>query len=698
MKITRALLLSIFSCLSLSATDYYVAKTGDDTNNGSQQSPFLTLAKAASVMQAGDVCYIMEGTYRETLATVRNGTLAAPITFRNFAEDEVWIRATEEVTGWDIHDGNVWRADVNLTQGPRNAVYFNDALLDQARWPNNEDHDPFTFDSESVTGGAAGRIDGVSMPEFDLSGAYVCYLGAHSGTTWTRTISSRQGNTVYFDAVNINQWPFNPHNPTVVRNGNRGRFFVFGSLDLLDYEREWYASSGVLYLQAPGNVNPNSGTVEVAARERTIYIEHDHITVEGVNVFGGKVHLRGDNAIIRNCIIRHGLQVIDDLDNTSAQVGNGSVHIQSSNNLIENNLIEYGALNGIFMQGWGGVSDNTITQNEIRYFNTVGIHASPIRAIGVGSRILNNTVYGAGRDGTYLPNLNCEFAYNDISDVMRINNDGGLFYVVGNENNKNTSIHHNWFHDSAGPEYADGRTAGIYLDNNSKGYDVYRNVVWNITWTAVQMNWAAWDNDIFNNSFWNVEAAMGVWLNGFEQTGNRVFNNYSSHPNWEGQEEAENIVDSSNPFVDINDNDFTPAAGSPLVDAGQEIAGITDGFMGDAPDVGAYEIGADYWIPGATRAGVTTSIFAPRAPQLSVRTFPNPTRDIASVELELEGISSLHWTLTNIDGRLIMEGSNNGISAGLHRIDIPVSSLPAGIYVLNGRTSEGFFTDQIVVE
>jgi hypothetical protein len=45
--------------------------------------------------------------------------------------------------------------------------------------------------------------------------------------------------------------------------------------------------------------------------------------------------------------------------------------------------------------------------------------------------------------------------------------------------------------------------------------------------------------------------------------------------------------------------DFRPRQGSPLIDAGRQVAGITDGFAGEAPDIGAYEHGTtEYWIPG----------------------------------------------------------------------------------------------------
>jgi hypothetical protein len=42
-----------------------------------------------------------------------------------------------------------------------------------------------------------------------------------------------------------------------------------------------------------------------------------------------------------------------------------------------------------------------------------------------------------------------------------------------------------------------------------------------------------------------------------------------------------------------------PVKGSTAVDTGVEIAGITDGFVGKAPDLGAYELGGPRWTAGA---------------------------------------------------------------------------------------------------
>ena len=53
-------------------------------------------------------------------------------------------------------------------------------------------------------------------------------------------------------------------------------------------------------------------------------------------------------------------------------------------------------------------------------------------------------------------------------------------------------------------------------------------------------------------------------------------------------------------IMDPENLDFRPNPDSILVDAGIAIDGFTDGYVGAAPDIGAYEYGAEMWVPGIT--------------------------------------------------------------------------------------------------
>jgi hypothetical protein len=72
----------------------YVMKTGKDTNPGTQAQPFLTIAKAVSVMNPGDTILVGAGTYNDVLNIQRSGTPGRKITIRPMDGQSVVITGT----------------------------------------------------------------------------------------------------------------------------------------------------------------------------------------------------------------------------------------------------------------------------------------------------------------------------------------------------------------------------------------------------------------------------------------------------------------------------------------------------------------------------------------------------------------------------------------------------------------------------
>ncbi|MEL7529995.1 MAG: DUF1565 domain-containing protein, partial [Bacteroidota bacterium] len=413
---TKLLLLLLCLPLSSFGANYYVSKSGSDTNSGSESEPFLTISKAATIMQAGDSCFIKAGTYRELLSPSNHGTANAPIVFMAFGEDEVVVSATEPISTWTLYQNDIYQTPVSMSLGRQNMLYYDGAAMDIAQWPNNTDHNLFIPNTIPVTGGGANEITANNILDINWTGGYVWYLGAHSGASWTRQITASTPSKLQFPIVDISKWPFSVHNPTVFRNGNRGQFYLFGKLEALDYEREWYydTSGGTLYFQAPANSDPNQGTASYAARERTIDINRNYIIVDGIDAFGGRVLIKGDGCIVRNGTFSHCLNTLDAFDNVNAQLSTGAVAVQGNDVLLQNNVIEYGSTNGIWVQGWGNLSGIRLEGNVVRYFNTIGNHSNGIRCNAAGSVIERNTIYQCGRDGIYMSAPNGEIAYNDI--------------------------------------------------------------------------------------------------------------------------------------------------------------------------------------------------------------------------------------------------------------------------------------------
>ena len=602
--------ISIFFSNIAIAETYYVAKNGNDNNIGSKKQPFKTLKKATTILKEGDICIIREGIYKETLVIETSGTASSPIIFKRYKDEKVVIDATENIDSWLKHKGNIFKSNFKLPlSSVYNTLYFEKELINIARWPNNSDQDNFTFDGHKVDNGSANHFEITDIPDINLKGAFFCYLGAHSGTSWTREILDNTKNSITHKGVNIKQWPYTPHSPTIYRNHNRGQLYIFGKQELLDSENEWYydEKNEIIYAMFPKGATPQKGNVCAAVRPSTIELKGNHIQIDGIDCFGGTIKVFGNNCSIKNGIFSNCSQSYEGLIGISAQSEYASIIIKASDIKIENNLIEYGASNGIALLS-GNQKNLYVANNVIRYFNTIGIHANPIRSRAEKTILKNNTIYTCGRDGIYTSSQNCEIAYNDVYDCMRINNDGGVFYTVGGNDLKNTDIHHNWFHDSFGPSYADGRAAGIYLDNNSKGYNVYNNIISNITWGALYINWYNKDINFYHNTIWEAGSSMGRWANGHKMERIRLYNNYANKPSankdeksdWIGTEFKGNLVIDQSPFINAAQNDFRLKENSALIDKGTVIKGFTK--KDKTPDVGALQYKEKMFFVGATWA------------------------------------------------------------------------------------------------
>ena len=62
---SNLLILSLFISVSISAKEYHVSKSGNDSNVGSILKPFLSVSQAAKTAYAGDTITVHAGVYRE---------------------------------------------------------------------------------------------------------------------------------------------------------------------------------------------------------------------------------------------------------------------------------------------------------------------------------------------------------------------------------------------------------------------------------------------------------------------------------------------------------------------------------------------------------------------------------------------------------------------------------------------------------
>jgi hypothetical protein len=257
-----------------------------------------------------------------------------------------------------------------------------------------------------------------------------------------------------------------------------------------------------------------------------------------------------------------------------------------------------------------------------------------------------------------------------------LNDDAGATYAWGTDG-KGSVIAYNWVHHSV-----QKHTVGIYLDNFCKNFLVHHNVVWACGSSGITLNCDALNHLMANNTIAQCPKAFGTFAYHRytpDQTGTRIVNNLLLAP-----------LDPADPWHVISgpkgaaleangtgavDADGMPTPNSKAIDAGVPIPGVTDGFLGAAPDLGAYERGAPLWRPGADWAPSPTPrpdiAFTPLA-EVTEETMPQDGLLLwldasAPSSLEQAGGALTRWQDRRRNGRAAIAGVGFTAASGMGR-------------------------------
>jgi len=683
----------------LFATDYHVAKTGDDSNAGTEESPFLTIGKAASIAVGGDVVIIHEGTYEETIRPANSGTDTAPIVFRGVDGDRVIVTTMQALEGFTQEAGDIYKVNVGWNLRQSNFVMNGSTAMDLARWPNNTDGNPFTLNSLRNDGGSPGEVStgafltDSDIPDYDWTGGSIFFYGDRPGSgwlAWKEFITSSSSGRVNFDLVKSQSWIRTFHPPA-----DGGDYYLEGVRDALDYENEWWfdESNRVLYVQIPNGEAPEDGQIQMRRRQLAVDLNgRNHIHLEDFAVFGGGIEINGDGNRLFGMSSFYGSNTRGIYDGFAANQSSVFVKWNASNTVIERCEIAWGSGSGIQDAG----DDTRIENNYVHDFDFLASYDAPM-LLRDGNRTIvhKNTVRGGGRSSIQMINKFSRISYNDISESNRLADDCALFYTINVD--LNMEIDHNWFHNAYGRGDLD-KAAGIYLDNDPGKVKIHHNVIYDTEWSSIQMNWDADDIDIFNNTLWDASAAFGAWhLTGTSFSDVRIWNNLQNNDIEEAQADKQNnliLEENATPFTNEATLDFSLVSGAAAIDFGREIAGFTDGFQGAAPDAGAYESGAERWVAGVdwdilrgpseqcydlpgercSQFPVSTNDLEARKTR-TIEIFPNPTADLLFFkDLKIHNILRIY----DMNGRMV-----TGLIRSNDFYDgVDVSDLTPGIYIV----------------
>jgi len=605
---------------------YYVGgKNASDKNPGTKKAPFATISKAATILKEGDTCFIRAGIYRETVVPQNSGSQGKPIVFTSDGCVDVIISGADEANdGWTVYSGNIYQKAIELpVKGYADAITGNSSLLAnqvfvegkmmiEARWPNISDSDDLLNRADFATVPKDGWLNSEISTLMDNNIPNIPG-GWTDGTIWI--IGWYVANTRNIIASSAGQIKF----PLVVGDEFHDSYYLTGRLGALDTKNEWFYDGTKLYLWAPDGGMPSN--VEVKMRNYAFDLSNkSYIKISNISVFAATITTNSNSTNI--LLDRMNLKYVShfvtlpsvpeeylrlySLQNevTHSHFHDSGVRLMGTNCIIQNSIIQFSAGHGIVLGGPRCAAENNLV-HDISYGGTYACGIIPSRN-NAQQAILHNTIYRTGRAGIDGIGSNKDIGYNDIYDFGLINTDLGAIYSANDQDLSGSRIHHNWFHDAKNDvshRYPVG--AGIYLDQNAKPVQIDHNVFWNNNKNDIRIQQdSAPYNKIYNNTmashppdFWHSFHIYSISYPDYVRN-----NIYCSdiRPNTPDKSE---ITSETNPLFikpEAGGLGFRLQPGSPAIDRGEVIYGVTDGYKGNAPDAGAYEFNGLDWKAGVT--------------------------------------------------------------------------------------------------
>jgi hypothetical protein len=393
-------------------------------------------------------------------------------------------------------------------------------------------------------------------------------------------------------------------------------FYLSNKLGLLDAPREWFYDGTTLYLWAPSGSAPSA----VEAKRRNFAFDltdRSHIQIRDVKIFAAtittsdaSVGVLVDN-IDANYVSHHatlprppisewsGNRPSDGDLWLSSHAHDTGIQLRGNGHTFKNSRLTWSSGNGVLLKGRG----HTIANNTITNTNYMVSYAAAVRINGDTHRIVNNTISRTGRDALIVDwhtssydFTNSEIAYNDISLFGMLSTDLGAMYFCCYINLAGTTIHHNHIHDAYGFSPFWG-TRAIYFDIESYNSTVHHNVTWNLVWGSDNASFLGTTqrgfHRIYNNTF-----STKMFVDTGLEAKNNIFRDETSLASTTS---SNNLFSATDPrFIDAANADFRLIDASPAIDAGVIVPGVTDTYVGSAPDIGAYEKGGLRWRVGST--------------------------------------------------------------------------------------------------
>ena len=635
--------------------DYYVSITdGDDTNPGSLAAPFKTIQKCAESVERGDRCNIRQGIYREMITPGKD-----QITFTSYNDEEVIISGTEIIPNdaWSHYKDNIYQTPVQwslnvrrsdeIHQVSNNQVFVDGQMMVEARWPNIDVNNATKVTNilgvrEDNAKTDAANIITMQKAEYideDLATAGNFWVGGRINlaagynfifTSGDITAQTNNSVTVEFHEDPASWNHKSSFDTEFLYPQEANYFYLWGKLEALDYPGEWFVDppdnytgthfvnedfSGTLYLQLPDNSNPSeySHTIEFKKRNWAFDLRNrSHITIKNIKIFACGIVSNStshDNTIsnIYGTYLSHFREIPPFYHADGTQ----GIQLYGNNNVIRDSYFAYSAGTMLDLHSWQEDNGNQLIINNVLHdigYEGSGLAISAANINGQNKNLItHNTIFTSGLTMIDLDTGN-DVTYNDTYQSHLQCTDIGTIYGWGGDG-KGSIVAYNLVHDSISEHNGSLNkygAHGIYLDDDTYNYTIYRNITWNTSSPGIAMMgtngtaFAGYDElsssnrKIYNNT---VDGTIAAYLketyNGLPThlIGTEFKNNYAKVLYGFEHDELvlSNNFEGDGLFLDKNNRNYTLKPYSPLIDKGCELPPYTQGFTGSAPDIGAIE-------------------------------------------------------------------------------------------------------------
>ncbi len=541
--------------------DFYVAPDGSDTNPGTAEKPFASLARAQRAVRR----ILRDGLRSDVLVLVRgglhalteplvfgpqdSGTQAFSVTYAACPGETVVVSGGRAIGGWQRGEDGLWTARVaGVREGEWyfRQLYVNGRRATRARTPNLTDDAPFwqlagaalsddlrefslTFAPDQVREWA-----NLGDVEIVVPGEWAIFRKRLVSVDPTASTALLEGPHV---SPQVHQWN-RPH---------AGRWFhLENAREFLDQPGEWYLdrASGVLTYR-PGE-GKDMGRAQVVAPVLTRLVEvrgsadrpvsnlhfrglrFEHATWElpeggyrGVQAchFTDYDRESGETrwAQIEPAILFEFARGCSLTDGEVAHLGGSGLFLSRGceGNRMEGNCMWDIAGNGIMVGGPDDPTlvprDNVVTNNHVHdcgaeFYGAVGVSVGFAQGTQVSHNLVHHLPYtgiSVGWRWDDSPTA-CErniVEYNHIHHVMGRLADGGGIYTLGLQ--PGTVLRGNLIHDVVRSPFAQGApNNGIFFDQGSKGFLVAEQVIYSTTGQPIRFNqcaadWHTWEGNQF---------------------------------------------------------------------------------------------------------------------------------------------------------------------------------------------------------